>query len=111
MSIRQEIQRLQCAREHDCAKQHKVRCAFCILDYKHIIQKPYQLNCGHFICAACKPEPSIANHCKRDGKYARVLSEATTAYLLLQSFKVKLYSQLLEKYKKAVVLIEGHYYT
>jgi len=56
MASNEIIEMLKCAVGHICSKETSGRCATCELNFQEIAEDPFQLTCGHIICAKCKTE-------------------------------------------------------
>lgn len=98
------IEMVQCAIDHDCAKNQSKRCAICEIGFKAFAEEPLLLTCGHIICKKCKNGDKV--NCSKHGE-AIVGLEAKMNCHFIEMNKKQLFETTKEKYENAASLLKG----
>lgn len=107
----ENIEFVECAIAHACLNttDGSKKCAFCLIDYQFIANKPTTLDCDHHICKECQTKTKNGKIwckiCKSDSK---CLGKVNIPVEIIISGNLKELTQTLaDKFKLALSLLKG----
>jgi hypothetical protein len=98
------VDSIECAVEHNCAKERSGRCAVCELGFRFICQEPMRLSCGHCICSKCRVGERVT--CKKHGNVT-VGSEDLAHKCVVKMKLRELFDTMKLDFEKTIRLSEG----